>query len=62
MALFCKAGREYFGRDDLMYNYSTDARDAMGTPKALFNCVASFQRPVTVTIRSISGLFFCTAS
>ena len=49
MALFCKAGREYFGRDDLRYNYSTDARDAMGTPKALFNCVASFQRPVTVT-------------
>ena len=32
-----------------MYNYSTDARDAMGTPKALFNCVASFQRPITVT-------------
>ena len=49
MALFCKAGREYFGRDDLRYNYSTDARDAMGTPKALFNCVASFQRPITVT-------------
>ena len=49
MALFCKAGREYFGRDDLRYNYSADARDAMGTPKALFNCVASFQRPVTVT-------------
>ena len=49
ITLFCKAGREYFGRDDLMYNYSTDARDAMGTPKALFNCVASFQRPVTVT-------------
>ena len=49
MALFCKAGREYFGRDDLRYNYSTDARDAMGTPKALFNCVASFQRSVTVT-------------
>ena len=21
----------------------------MGTPKALFNCVASFQRPITVT-------------
>ncbi|OLA25087.1 MAG: hypothetical protein BHW25_05330 [Faecalibacterium sp. CAG:82-related_59_9] len=49
ITLFCKAGREYLGRDDLMYNYSTDARDAMGTPKALFNCVASFQRPVTVT-------------
>ena len=49
IALFCKAGREYFGRDDLRYNYSADARDAMGTPKALFNCVASFQRPVTVT-------------
>ena len=49
ITLFCKAGREYFGRDDLMYNYSTDARDAMGTPKALFNCVASFQRPITVT-------------
>ena len=49
ITLFCKAGREYFGRDDLMYNYSADARDAMGTPKALFNCVASFQRPITVT-------------
>ena len=49
ITLFCKAGREYFGRDDLRYNYSADARDAMGTPKALFNCVASFQRPVTVT-------------
>ena len=49
MALFCKAGREYFDRDDLRYNYSADARDAMGKPKALFNCVASFQRPVTVT-------------
>ena len=49
MAIFCEAGRDYFGRDDLVYNYSTDARKALGTPKALFNCVASFQRPVTVT-------------
>ena len=49
MTIFCKAGREYFGRDELMYNYSTDARKALGTPKALFNCVASFQRPITVT-------------
>ncbi len=49
MALFCEAGREYFGRDDLRYNYSTDARDAMGTPKALFNCVASFQRRLPLT-------------
>ena len=49
MTLFCKAGREYFGRDELMYNYSTDARKALGTPQALFNCVASFQRPITVT-------------
>lgn len=49
MAIFCEAGRDYFGRDDLVYNYSTDTRKALGTPKALFNCVASFQRPVTVT-------------
>ena len=49
MTIFCKAGREYFGRDELMYNYSTGARKALGTPKALFNCVASFQRPITVT-------------
>ena len=49
MTIFCKAGREYFGRDELMYNYSTDARKALGIPQALFNCVASFQRPITVT-------------
>ena len=48
MAVFCEAGRAYFGRDELMYNYSTDARRAVGTPRALSNCVASFQRPVTV--------------
>jgi len=48
MAIFCAAGRSYFGRDQLMYNYSADSRDALGAPKALYNCVASFQRPVTV--------------
>ena len=49
VALFCKAGREYLGRDAIVYNYSTDSRDALGAPNALYNCVASFQRPVTVT-------------
>ena len=48
MAIFCEAGRTYFARDQLVYNYSADSRDALGTPNALYNCVASFQRPVTV--------------
>jgi len=48
VAIFCEAGRTYFGRDELVYNYSTDVRDALEAPNALFNCVASFQRSVTV--------------
>lgn len=43
-ALLCKAVRAYLDKDEVLYSYSTDARDALGAPNALYNCVASFQR------------------
>ena len=49
MALLCKAVRAYLDKDEVLYSYSTDARDALGAPNALYNCVASFQRKLPLT-------------
>ena len=48
-ALLCKAVRAYLDKDEVLYSYSTDARDALGAPNALYNCVASFQRKLPLT-------------
>ena len=48
-ALLCKAVRAYLNKDEVLYSYSTDARDALGAPNALYNCVASFQRKLPLT-------------
>ena len=48
-ALLCKAVRAYLDKDEVLYSYSTDARDALGAPNALYNCVASFQRRLPLT-------------
>ena len=48
-ALLCKAVRAYLDKDEVLYSYSTDARDALGVPNALYNCVASFQRKLPLT-------------
>ena len=48
-ALLCKAVRTYLDKDEVLYSYSTDARDALGAPNALYNCVASFQRKLPLT-------------
>ena len=39
----------YLDKDEVLYSYSTDARDALGAPNALYNCVASFQRKLPLT-------------
>ena len=41
--------RQYLDKDEVLYSYSTDARDALGAPNALYNCVASFQRKLPLT-------------
>ena len=33
-ALLCKAVRAYLDKDEVLYSYSTDARDALGAPNA----------------------------
>ena len=48
-ALLCKAVRAYLDKDEVLYSYSTDARDALGVPNALYNSVASFQRKLPLT-------------
>ena len=48
-ALLCKAVQAYLDKDEVLYSYSTDARDALGAPNALYNCVASFQRKLPLT-------------
>lgn len=48
-ALLCKAVRAYLDKDEVLYSYSTDARDALRVPNALYNCVASFQRRLPLT-------------
>ena len=48
-ALLCKAVQVYLDKDEVLYSYSTDARDALGAPNALYNCVASFQRKLPLT-------------
>ena len=47
-ALLSKATRDYLGKDSLQYSFAVDTRDAIGVPGALYNCIASFQRPLTV--------------
>lgn len=49
MALLCKAVQRYLEKESVLYSYSTDIRDALGVPNALYNCVASFQRELPLT-------------
>lgn len=47
-ALLSKATRDYLGKDTIQYSYAADLRDAIGKKGALYNCIASFQRPLVV--------------
>ena len=42
-ALLCLAMRPYLGKQQVVFSYTVDARQALDVPEALYNCVASFQ-------------------
>ncbi len=46
--LLCLALHRYFGKDEIQWSYSVDARDAVGVPDALYNCVCSYQHKAAV--------------
>ncbi len=46
MGLLCMAMREYLGKENIQYSYSSDTRDVAGVPHALYNCVCSFEHTV----------------
>lgn len=47
-ALLSKATRDYLGKETIQYSFAADTRDAIGRAGALYNCIASFQRPLVV--------------
>lgn len=49
MTLVCEATGRYLGKETVQYNFAADTRDALGVPGALYNCIASFQRPMVRT-------------
>ena len=58
-ALLCKAVRSYLGKDEVLYSYSTDARDALGAPNALYNCVGLLPAQTPADSRCPAGRGGC---
>ena len=48
LALVGMTVQENLKKDELLYTFAVDTRQAVGAPNALYNCIASFQRGVSM--------------